>query len=327
MKFRFLLVACILAASTTAAQERILIAPNWKVGDARNIHATKQVRQTRNDTLVLDQTLEWKTQISVTRSTSKAFIVELDHWDDTMLEIEGMRKRLGIAGVVEKPLLRYSVDKATGASELQNWEEAKAVLVEEHRLLSSAVKGQGTDAETAVAEFMAPILTMLSTKEAVDDFFSEAIDAIASVYGKSLMQRDTMRIHEAMAMPDLQEFGDSVRTTTLMTISSHDPAKQRLVVRSEMVFDMSEMVKVMKVMFTKIMEATLEKEKDRVLAKRKIAEAVDQIEMSNTNQTLTTLSTRTSWPIKVVSTERTTFTQPGSKVVENQTLTVLLTEQ
>jgi hypothetical protein len=319
-------IAVLCIAINAGAQERIVLVPNWKVGDARNMHTVLKVHQTRNDTVVLDRSLEWDMKLKVTKSTATAFVVEMNYWDETLNNISDMHKQIGAEGTMEAPLLRYNVDKSTGKSELINWEESRNALHKEQELLAQTVKSQGREQEFGMKEALAALVPPLATREAVDDLFSSAIDAVTAVYGKSLLQRDTIRIRELIPVPELGSDTDSVTMTTLMTISNHDVPKQRIVVRSEERFAHDEVVKVMRSKYAKVMEARLQKEKDKAKARKQIEAAVAQVDIANKNHTVTTISTLTSWPMKVVAIDRTTIKEPGSIVVRDSSTTIDIKE-
>lgn len=327
MKKSVVLSALLLAGSWSVAQDRIIIVPNWNVGDQRRLHYTEKTYEMENDTVRIDTQEEWDASLKVTKSTSAAFIVELVYKDATMRKLEDFHNKLGSAPNYKDLVLRYKVDKKTGETELENWQEAQQFVQGEFELISKAVGEEDTEAGAAVEAIFSPLTSLLDDEASVKSYFNDELGFLTSVYGHDLMQRDTLRIVEKGENP-LQP-GDSLTTTTLMTISSHDLAKQRMVVRTEVLFDMSKFVDMMKGMMVKMIEAFAQadakskgKEKEVAEAKKKMQEAMDGMEMSVKNQTLTTINTLTSWPVKVVTTARITAKEPRKTSLRTVTRTV-----
>lgn len=244
-----------------------------------------------------------------------------------MRKLEDFHNKLGSAPNYKDLVLRYKVDKKTGETELENWQEAQQFVQGEFDLISKSVGEEDTEAGAAVEAIFSPLTSLLDDEASVKSYFNDELGFLTSVYGHDLMQRDTLRIVEKGENP-LQP-GDSLTTTTLMTISSHDLAKQRMVVRTEVLFDMSKFVDMMKGMMVKMIEAFAQadakskgKEKEVAEAKKKMQEAMDGMEMSVKNQTLTTINTLTSWPVKVVTTARITAKEPRKTSLRTVTRTV-----
>lgn len=327
MKKSVFLSALLLAGSWSVAQDRIIIVPNWNVGDQRRLHYTEKTYEMENDTVRIDTQEEWDASVKVTKSTSAAFIVELVYKDATMRKLEDFHNKLGSAPNYKDLVLRYKVDKKTGQTELENWQEAQRFVQGEFELISKAVGEEDAEAGAVVEAIFSPLTSLLDDEASVKSYFNDELGFLTSVYGHDLMQRDTLRIVEKGENP-LQP-GDTLTTTTLMTISSHDLAKQRMVVRTEVLFDMSKFVDMMKGMMVKMIEAFAQadakskgKEKEIAEAKKKMQEAMDGMEMSVKNQTLTTINTLTSWPVKVVTTARITAKEPRKTSLRTVTRTV-----
>ncbi|QQR86986.1 MAG: hypothetical protein IPJ76_01795 [Flavobacteriales bacterium] len=327
MKKSVVLSVLLLASTWSVAQDRIIIVPNWNVGDQRRLHYTEKTYEMENDTVRIDTQEEWDASLKVTKSTAAAFIVELVHKDATMRQLEDFHNKIGSAPKYKDLVLRYKVDKKTGKTELENWKEAQQFVQGEFELIAKAVGEEDAEAGAAMEAILSPLTSLLDDEAKVKSYFNDELGFLTSAYGHDLMQRDTLRIVEKGENP-LQP-GDSLSTTTLMTISSHDLAKQRMVVRTEVIFDMSKFVEMMKSMMVQMIEAFAKadanskgKEKEIAEAKKKMQEAMDSMEMSVKNQTLTTINTLTSWPVKVVTTARVTAKEPRKTSLRTVTRTV-----
>lgn len=330
MKKSVFLSALLLTGCWSVAQDRIIIVPNWNVGDTRRLHYTEKTYEMENDTVRIDTQEEWDASLKVTKSTSTAFIVELVYKDATMRKLEDFHNKIGSAPKYKDLVLRYKVDKKTGETELENWQEAQKFVQGEFDVISESVGEEDAEAGSVLEDLFTPIMGLLDDEAKVKSYFQDELGFLTSVYGHDLMQRDTLRIVEKDENP-LQP-GDTLTTTTLMTISSHDLAKQRMVVRTEVIFDMSQFMEMMKGMMAMMIDAfakAAEEEgkkkgdKDAVAkAKKEMQDAMASMEMSVKNQTLTTINTLSSWPVKVVTTARVTAKEPRKTSLRTVTRTV-----
>lgn len=330
MKKSVVLSALLLTCSWSVAQDRIIIVPNWNVGDTRRLHYTEKTYEMENDTVRIDTQEEWDASLKVTKSTSAAFIVELVYKDAAMRKLEDFHNKIGSAPNYKDLVLRYKVDKKTGLTELENWKEAQQFVQNQFELVSSAVGEEDAEGGALLATLFGPFTSMLEDEATAKAYFKDELGFLTSVYGKDLMQRDTLRTVEKAENP-LQP-GDTLTSTTLMTISSHDLAKQRMVIRTEVIYDMSQFIAMMKTMMAKLIDALAKvaeseskKKGDQAAAaktKKEMQDAFDNMEFAVKNQTLTTVNTLTSWPVKVVSTGRVTAKEARKTLLRTVTRTV-----
>lgn len=314
--------ALLFALGTSAQNDPVMLAPNWKVGDARTLHIVQKTYEIENDTVTEDSTDELDAQVKVTKSSAKAFTVEMVYENVMLRRLTEMNAALGTAADPWRKLtLRYEVQKADGKSELMNWEEAQKFMVSAFEAIGGAVNEEDAEAGAAIALIFSPIMRMLNDKESVQAMFADQIGWLTGVYGKTMLPKDTLRIVQKEANPFSQN-ADSVTTTTLMTISSLDLAKQRMVIRTEERVDVSQFLKAMKDMMRGMIDGMVKDEKDKAAAKKKMQEEIDGMDMTMKNQTITTVSTRTSWPVKVVQTSRVTSKAPGEHSVKTETWTI-----
>ena len=104
--------ALLFALGASAQNDPVMLAPNWKVGDARTLHIVQKTYEIENDTVTEDSTDELDAQVKVTKSSAKAFTVEMVYENVILRQLAEMDASLGIAADPWKKLtLRYEVQK------------------------------------------------------------------------------------------------------------------------------------------------------------------------------------------------------------------------
>lgn len=313
--------ALILSLQAQAQLEHVMLVPNWKVGDARTLHIVRNINGTVNDTVRINTTDEMEAVVKVTKNTAIAYTIEMPYHAGRLMKAlrtnvmgdheEGGWDELGRLD------LRYDVRKADGRSDLMNWEDVR-------RSIASAMDTLRTTAEdtAATGKAIRLFMPMLDTMEGVQWLVGDQIGWITTLYGKSMMPKDTLEVIEKVVDPLTLRHADSLTTTTKMVISSLDQAKQRLVVRSEVHYDTRALLARSKQDIMAGAGKHLKNEKDKAQARKDAAALVASFQASAKNLTITTVNTRTSWPSKVVSTTRTNSKQTGKRTALIETWTV-----
>lgn len=322
---RTLLTALLFPALVPAlAQDAALyLVPRWKVGDTRTMAITTMTNSTENGEATAERDY-MEGRVRVVNETPQAFILRIEYDNVVLRQAAKLGAALGEDPQTPAKLtLRYTVDRLTGKSALENWEEVQRTVKKSFADVKKQVTAKDSSLAPAFQLVMTPILGLFDKRENVEAYFHDAIDPITSCFGQDFRERDTLRTVEYGASP----FGgpDSIRTTTRIWLERVDRMEQQAFINTLMVLDMEPLVRMMKQMAAGFMDPAKMSAEERRKAQKKMDQELAAMKFDARYQGTHIIDLRSNWPISVVTTANLVSSAPGKNAVTKVVRTVRFT--
>ncbi|MBK8338561.1 MAG: hypothetical protein IPK99_00420 [Flavobacteriales bacterium] len=293
--------------------------PMWEPGDARTTNTTRQEQELKNGVVEEDTSYSTGSRLEVMGMDADSYALEVRYSNVALQAVASFYDGLGEELQEYQDLvLEYSVDKKTGAAELQNWKEAKAFMDRSFKAISKVLKEKDPESADFVEIVLAPLKTVFESKENIEAYIESEIGYLFFPFGKTFTLGDTLRIEETAANPFNPE--DSVSQTTLAWLADTDGPGGRCEIHSTVILDLTAFKELMKAMKRK-MGSSIDVADSALTRKDK---EIDELEFDMTNGTVITLDEATTWPIKVVQEKRVVGSDPKGRREKSVRATTVL---
>ena len=318
----FVLFAIACAFQATAQSESLTLTPQWKHGDTRMLTVLDVRTEVKDGETTVDRD-EVQAEFQVVQETPSVYILQVEYDNVVLRHAEKLSESFTLEGPeAANFILRYSVDRKTGASELQNWKEVQGFVLSSFETIQQELEEKDPDNASIFQLIMLPILSVFDNRENVEAYFHGMIDLVTAPFGKALIQGDTLREVQLAANPFSP--GDSLSTTTLTTLESVDLEKQQAVIRTETQMDMRPFVDAMKAMVGSMMKAMITDPEEQRANEAKMSAGMDSVQFDIKNERFETIDLRTTWPLDAITTVQVSTDMMDAKnsAINISTLTV-----
>lgn len=313
-------VACIFQA--TAQSESLTLTPQWKYGDTRMLTIVNVRTEVKDGETTVDRDVV-QAEFQVLQETPSAYILQVEYENVVLRHAEKLSESFTVEGPeAANFILRYSVDRKTGASELQNWKEVQGFVLSSFEAIHEELEEKDPDNASIFQLIMLPTLSVFDSRENVESYFHEMIDLVTAPFGKALIQGDTLREVQREANPFSPN--DSLSTTILTTLEKVDLEKQQAVIRTETQMDMRPFVDAMKAMVGAMMKAMITDPEEQRANEAEMNAGMDAVRFDIKNERIETIDLRTTWPLDAVTTVQvsTDMMDKKNSAMNTSTLTV-----
>lgn len=312
-----LLFALFAAASVfqaTAQDAGLIISPQWKVGDTRTLNFVDVRTDIENGDTLVDSSVS-QYEFNVVGKSPTAYILSVKYDGFLFRQTENPNKAFDeVAQGPKKLTLRYSVDRHSGASVLQNWKEVQGFVKGRYDVIMENLKAKDPKSATASELIMKPILLEFDSQKNVQSFFSSVIDPVTTPLGKRLVLGDTLREDQRWQNPFSLSPTDSLDVTRLTSLVRVNRMNQLAEVRTEIRVDLSAYTQAIKGAMGNMMKSMMTDVADKRALQAKMSASIDSIQFDVTGERMEAFDLLTTWPIgAVTSMQRTSYVGDTSR--------------
>ncbi len=313
-------VACIF--QVTAQSESLTITPQWKYGDTRLLTLENVRTEVKDGETSVDRDVV-QAEFQVVQETPSAYILQVEYDNVVLRHAEKLSESFSLAGPeAANFILRYSVDRKTGAAELQNWKEVQGFVLSSFETIQQELEEKDPDNASIFQLIMLPTLSVFDSRKNVEAYFHGMIDLVTAPFGKALTQGDTLREVQREANPFSPN--DSLSTTILTTLEKVDLGKQQAVIRTETQMDMRPFVDAMKAAMGAMMKAMVPDPEKQRSNEAEMNAGMDAVRFDIKNERFETIDLQSTWPLDATTTVQVSMDMMDTKnaVTNISTLTV-----
>ncbi len=303
MKKRILIAFIAISASSFCQEYNFK--PKWTKGDVKQITITQVEREYEDGELISDTITYNETRIKVLKDNKEDYILEILMENLALSATIGFYDKLGEELKNYKELkLIYAVNKETGKSELQNWEEAQKFMNNSFEQITKVLEDKSPEFAPFVGMVFLPIKESFKSKENIEAYMETNIGYLLTPFKNKYTIGEVITLTESQESPfnPMQE----VSSTTKLSLESLSEKSKTCTFKQEVELDLSEFIEMMKGMMEKMAEAF--GANDSISDKK--SKEMDDFEMDIENIQLITFNYETSWVTKVVATSKVTGTDP-----------------
>ncbi len=299
----------------------LMLTPKWKKGDARTMYITETTTTVENGEVKGEHTESQTAKAKVADVQPEWYMLNIEYRNVVLHHARELSDGLGSEFDPWKILLlRYKVDRRTGAMDLFNWEEVRDAANASYEQVKRALRKEDTELVEVMEMIMQPVLFVYSDKEMLSQYFASHVEFLSFAFGKALTMGSPLQLEERTPSPFAE--GDSLTTVIKMHLESIDIATDLATIRAEEVVDPQLYKMIMQGMVQQFTDSLSVDGDGMILTEKEIKEQIKAIALDMTREQIITVDIATAWPKRSVATMSATVKAAGRTSNTTSQLTV-----
>jgi len=288
-----MVLALILQPFLAGGQESISVLPGWQVNESRSVSIERHEVKYENGVIIEDTVEHLDSEIKVLRETAEGFEISI------LYQNVAYRSAVEIYSAFREELkeyedfeLIYSINKTTGAHDLENWKETQSFMTTGMDQIQALVDEKVPEMSFLIQLAYAPMQAAFASEEDTKAFMDDQFGFLLYPYGKTLTEGDTLITTDSSPNPFNPMETVTLTTKTFVTDLNLTTCK----IHKQVMHDLRGYKTIMKAMMTAMAEKT-----GQALTKEKMQE-IESMDFSMTDETTIEFDLESAWPIKSTST-------------------------
>lgn len=281
--------------------------PHWNVGDTKHITISTHELDYEEGVVISDTTKFNDAQITVVQVDEEHYQLEILFENQALQSAIEYYERLDeeLPNLMNLKLI-YSVNKKTGVTELQNWEESSDFMTNSIDQLQSLFEKKDPDMAALMSLLFIPLENAFSSKENIENYMEPHISYLVMPFSRAFVLGEKIEVVEIGENPFNPSSELSTKTTTSVQLASIDESSKTCIIEENTEFDMSEMMGMIFAFVEKMVESMGEEEGFTDEKKKELLDFEMRLIISD----VITFNYDTTWVTQKVSTASTSGIDP-----------------